>query len=300
MVTETQTRTERKGPMTPKTQEVLDRLNDGIEKMVSSDDWKKGLKTLAQFRNYSWGNAILIATQKPNASLVAGFQQWRKKFRRHVKKGEKAIRIVAPSQYKKKEKDPVTGEERVVKSGLYFRIVCVFDVSQTDGEELVLPPRPERLGDEPADAADILAKLEAYAGTLGFRVDWISGAIDGADGLNGDCNYTLRRIRVRSDFSSAQRIKTLCHEIAHAILHEPAGVISNSTTAPSRNVMEVEAESTAYVVGTHLGLDTAAYTIPYVASWAKGQVDLVKKTGERIAKTARQMIDAIDGEEVTQ
>lgn len=280
--------------MNDKTKEILKKLEDEVGALVSSDDWKRGLETLSQFHRYSFGNILLIASQCPHASLIAGYKKWQG-LGRQVRKGERSIRIIAPSKYQKKEKDPQTGQERVVRSGLYFRCVSVFDISQTDGEDLTLPPKPQRLGEEPEDAQDILTCLQAVADDLGFHVQWVDGVIDGQEGLNGDCDFELHRIRVRRDFSSAQRIKTLCHEIAHAILHEEDHKNPDPLT---RRIREVEAESTAYVVAHNLGLATDAYTIPYVASWSGGDAGLIKKTGERIAGAARTIIDGINSEEV--
>ncbi len=259
---------------TERRSEVLTQLSEGIASLTSSDEWARHLDMQSRFHRYSFGNAVLIAAQLPEATRVAGFRTWQK-LGRNVRKGEKAIWILAPMGMKKTMGDDA-GEDRVVVG---FKHVPVFDISQTDGEEL--PAVCRRL--DGAGPAAYFGRLTGAAGTFGYSVE----PTELPDGVNGDCSFELGRIRVECRNSAAQQVKTLVHEMAHALLHRDHH---------NRRLAELEAESTAYVVCHHLGFDSGSYTFGYVATWAGGGEEAVagiKASGSRIQGAASTILDLV-------
>jgi len=263
--------------MTTKTNhpELIAQLQEGISALTSSDDWKSYLDFQSRFHRFSFNNVLLVAAQCHEATQVAGFNAWRK-LNRFVRKGEKAIWILAPMVYK--HTDAEDGEDqRVIRS---FKFLPVFDVAQTDGEEL--PSICNRLdGDDPFGAYDTLVGV---AQSLGFTV--MPHEFDGS--TNGDCNHREHRIRIEIRNTPAQQVKTLAHEIAHAFLHE---------RFESRALAELEAESTAYVVCQALGFDTSDYSFGYVATWAGGgeqAIAGIKASGDHIQKSAATILQAFE------
>lgn len=257
--------------------DLVEKLTEGIARLTTSDEWQRFLDYQSRFHSYSFGNVLLIAAQCHEATRVAGFRAWQR-MNRFVRKGEKAIWILAPMVYKNAEPDD--DDDRVIRG---FKYVPVFDISQTDGEDL--PVVCNRLsGDDPNG---LFVQLITVAQSLGFCVE----DADMERGVNGDCNYKLKRIRVEVTNSPAQRVKTIAHEIAHAILHE---------NYEDRRLAELEAESTAYVVCQALGLDTSDYSFGYVASWA-GDGDKasagIKACGEGIQKTALAILRSFEPEQ---
>ena len=245
-------------------------LEEGITRLTSSDAWRRHLAFQSRFHRYSYGNVLLIAAQNDGATRVAGFATWRR-LNRFVRKGEKAIWILAPMVGRVDETDE---GDRVLRG---FRYVPVFDIAQTDGED---PPTVcrELSGGDPSH---VYGQLVAVAQSIGFRVE--DHAFGGA--AHGDCSMTERRVRIETGNSPAQRVKTLAHEIAHALLHERMG---------DRALAELEAESTAFVVCRHIGLDTGGYSFGYVAAWAGGGAQAVlgiKASCGRIQKAASVMLD---------
>jgi antirestriction protein ArdC len=257
--------------------ELIAALTEGISNLTTSEDWQRYLSFQSRFHHYSYGNALLIAAQLATATRVAGFNTWRT-MNRFVRKGEKAIWILAPMLYKKPDAER-GDDDRVIRG---FKFVSVFDVAQTDGEEL--PTVCSRLdGDDPAGAYDILFEL---ARSIGFTV--VQHEFDTT--TNGDCSHRDQRIRVEMRNSPAQQVKTLAHEIAHALLHE---------TFDSREHAELEAESVAYIVCQRIGFDSCAYSFGYVATWAGGgeqAIAGIKASCERIQKTAATILRAFDPE----
>jgi hypothetical protein len=261
-----------------KTEELLQRLAEGVEMLTSSEEWVRYLDVQSRFHRYSFGNVLLISLQFPDATRVAGFRRWLE-LGRHVQRGQKGIAILAPVVQRLKVEDEVPGEERtIVSAPRAFRVVYVFDVSQTDGAAFPEAPARRLEDDSVAGAYEDLA---AYAGRLGFSVEF-SNDLPGQ--VNGDCTSTLHRIRVRAGLSLAQSTKTLAHEIAHAILDD--------REIDSRERAQVEAESVAYIVCGLLGLDSADYSFGYVAGWGGGDdaVKRVRESGHRIQQTAQQVI----------
>ncbi len=224
--------------------ELVAQLTKGISTLASSEEWQRYLEIQSRFHHYSFGNVLLIAAQCHQATRVAGFNAWRK-LNRFVRKGEKAIWVLAPMVYKNTE----DGEnDRVIRG---FKFVPVFDIAQTDGEEL--PSVCDRLeGDDPKGR---YAQLVTVARSIGFTVE--DHEFNG--GANGDCRHADHRIRVETTNTAAQRVKTLAHELAHALLHE---------SYDNRALAELEAESIAYVVCQVLGIDSGDYSFGYVATWA--------------------------------
>ena len=255
--------------------ELIEKLADGISNLTTSEEWQRHLDFQSKFHRYSFGNVLLIAAQCHEATQVAGFNAWRK-MSRFVRKGEKAIWILAPMVYK--NADAEDGQDDKVIRG--FKFVPVFDVAQTDGEEL--PTVCSRLdGDDTIGAYDILFEV---ARSIGFTV--VSHEFDGT--TNGDCSHSEHRIRIEIRNTPAQQVKTLAHEIAHALLHEKF---------ESRALAELEAESVAYVVCHSIGIDSSDYSFGYVATWAGGgdqAVAGIKASGERIQKTSATILRAFE------
>jgi N-terminal domain of anti-restriction factor ArdC/IrrE N-terminal-like domain len=255
--------------------ELLTQLTDGISDLTTSDKWRHYLDFQGRFHHYSYSNVLLIAAQNSEATRVAGFNTWRK-LERFVHKGEKAIWILAPMVYK--DADGGTGENNRVVRG--FKFVPVFDVSQTDGAEL--PSICDRIeGDDPGGLYD---QLLTVAQSIGFTV----ADYHFAGSTNGDCSHASRRIRIETSNSAAQRVKTLAHEIAHAVLHEEF---------QDRAVAELEAESVAYIVCQVHGFDTSGYSFGYVATWAGGSEHAltgIKTSCERIQRCAATILQAFE------
>ena len=281
-----------------KMKEITDRLEQGILGIYESDRYADYLRTMSKFHDYSLNNTILIAMQGGN--LVKGYKQWEKEFDRHVKPGEKAIKILAPSPFTVKKQvekiDPDTQKPVFDKNGKAvteekeiqipaFRVVSVFDVSQTEGKELPDLGIKELTGDveQYQDFFAALEKTSPFA--MGFEA--LSGSI------KGRCNYEEKRIIINEGMEELQNIKTAIHEIAHATLHN---IDKDTPERPDRRTREVQAESVAYAVCQHYGLDTSDYSFGYIAGWSSGkELAELKGSLETIRSTAANLIDTIDG-----
>lgn len=281
-----------------KVQEITQKLEQGITELFESQKYKMYLKTMSKFHSYSINNTILIAMQKPNATLVAGYKTWQNSFDRHVKKGEKGIRILAPTSYKVKrmqEKiDPATGEIMLDKNGTpvttemeikipTFRVVPVFDVSQTEGRDLPNIGVNELSGnvEKYADIMQILMQISPVS----ISYEQISGS------QKGFFSAVDERIVIREGMSQIQTIKTAIHEIAHAKLHS-----KEQNLEKNRNTKEVEAESIAYTVCQHFGIDTSDYSFGYIAAWSTGRdMKELKASLDTIRRTASGIIIDIEG-----
>ena len=280
-----------------KMKEITDRLEQGILGIYESERYADYLRTMSKFHDYSFNNTILIAMQ--GGSLVKGYKQWEKEFDRHVKPGEKAIKILAPSPFTVKkqvekidpdtqkpvfDKDgkPVT-EEKEIKIPS-FRVVSVFDVSQTEGKEL--PTLTYELTGNVEQYNDFFSALEKTSPfAMGYEA--LSG------GVKGRCNYEEKRILINEGMDELQNIKTAIHEIVHATLHDTALAMPER---PDRRTREVQAESVAYAVCQHYGLDTSDYSFGYIAGWSSGkELAELKGSLETIRSTAANLIDTIDG-----
>lgn len=253
-------------------------LESGVTALVGSDEWQAYLTMASKFHHYSFNNQLLIALQCPAATRVAGFKAWQG-MGRQVRKGERSIGILAPMS--RKVRDDVTGQEESRVIG--FRVVSVFDVSQTDGEPLPEQPRPILLdGQAPTGLWNALASIVAGNG---YRLE--RGACNGA---NGFTSPSEKLIRVRDDVSDAQAVKTLAHEIGHMTMH----CDGDDLTITHRGIGEIEAESVAFIVANHYGIPTESYSFAYIGLWANGDMDKVRATAQRVSKTARSVIEAVD------
>ena len=284
--------------------EITDRLEAGIQALFESEQYKAYLTAMSKFHNYSFNNTLLIAMQKPDASLVAGFGKWRDDFERHVKKGEKGIKILAPSPYKVKKQmekidpstqKPVIGadgkpvtEEREIEIPA-FRVVTVFDVSQTEGKEIPDIAVSELTGSV-EQYQDFFAALEK-ASPVPIAFENIEG------GAHGYYHLEEKRIAIDEGMSELQTLKTAIHEIAHAKLHaiDKDAPATEQAVRPDHRTREVQAESVAYAVCQHYGLDTSDYSFGYVAGWSSGrELSELKASLETIRKAANELITDID------
>ena len=257
----------------PDRTELLDTLTEGISSLTSSERWRRHLDVQARFHRYSFGNALLIGAQFPEATRVAGFTTW-KCLGRSVAKGESAIWILAPVVGRRVRVDE-DEEHRPIRG---FRTVPVFDLSQTTGDPL--PEVCSTLGG--GDPTRLLDRLVDRTEGVGYTV--VFTELPGT--VNGDCSFAARRIRVEVRNAPDQQVKTLAHELAHALLH---------AQVDDRSLAELEAESTAYVVCRSLGLDSGAYSFGYVATWAGGGEQAlagIKASGGRIQQAAAVILDA--------
>lgn len=282
-------------------QELTDKLEQGLQDLFNSDSYCNYLSTMSKFHNYSFNNTLLIAMQKPDATLVAGYKAWQKNFERHVNKGEKAIRILAPAPYKIKEErdkiDPVTQELLLDKDGNpqkeeveitipAFRAVSVFDVSQTDGK-----PIPELA------AKELLSDVEGYQDMI-RAVEAISPVPIELEEIAGDSkgyyDREAKRIAVQENMSESQTLKTMIHEVAHSKLHSKE-VEQDEQMRKDRNTKEVEAESVAYTVCQHFGIDTSDYSFGYIAGWSSGRdTKELRSSMDTIRRTASELITGIE------
>jgi antirestriction protein ArdC len=265
------------------TADVIDQLRRGVATLTSTDQWTRWLRVQRRFHQYSFGNTLLILIQRPDATRVAGYHTW-KTVGRQVRKGEHGIAILAPIVRRLGVQDKDETERALTGQPIAFRLARVFDIAQTDGE--ALPEVVSRLTGD--DAGSRFAGLVKVAGTLGYSVE--RSELRGE--RNGDCTFELKRIRIREGIEAAQSVKTLAHELAHAILHSDA-----DCTGPTRAVAELEAESVAFVVCDDLGLDSSAYSFGYIASWAGGGDNAdkaISASAQRINKAARHILEQLE------
>ncbi len=263
---------------------LLEELSAGITELTTSEKWSQYLDVQSKFYAYSPNNVMLIMLQNPYATRVAGYHAWQELGRQVVAK-ESALRILAPLKYKKE--DAPEGEKTSEIRG--FKLVPVFDISQTEGREL--PDVVSKL--EGLAPEGVFATLTEFAGTIGFRVERPQSLESGA---NGDTTHALGRIRVLAGNSEAQQVKTLAHEIGHALLHDPDVPVTKELT---RGLKELEAESTAYVICAALGMDTSDYSFGYVAGWVGGAPEAIqgiKDSTSRIQKAATAVLKDFDVE----
>ena len=287
-----------------KLKEITDRLEQGITELFESERYREYLRVMSKFHNYSFNNTLLIAMQKPDASLVAGFSAWKNNFGRNVMKGQKGIKIIAPSPYKVKQEmkkiDPHTQQPIIGKDGKpvteekeitipAYKVVSVFDVSQTEGKELPDIAVDELTGDVER-YRDFFAALEKTSPVpIGF--EQIPGSSHGYYHLED------KRIAIQEGMSELQTLKTAIHEIAHAKLHDIDLNAPENEQQPrvDRRTREVEAESVAYTVCQHYGLDTSDYSFGYVAGWSSGrELSELKSSLETIRSAAAEIINSID------
>ena len=285
-----------------KVKEITARLEQGVQAIFDSDRYKEFLTAMSKFHDYSLNNTILIAMQGGN--LVKGYSQWQKEFDRHVKKGEKGIKIFAPAPYKVKKLvdkiDPETRKPMLDREGKVvkeekeitvpaFKVITVFDISQTEGKEFPdLSVKPLLADVEQYE--DFFAALEK-ASPVPIAFEQIT------NGANGYFSLTDKRIAIKEGVSELQAVKTAIHEIAHAKLHDvDLNAPPEQQNRVDRHTREVEAESVAYTVCQHFGLDTSDYSFGYVAGWSSGkEMTELKASLETIQATAKELITEIEG-----
>ena len=283
--------------------EITDKLEQGIKELFESEKFKEYLTTMSKFYNYSFNNTLLIAMQKPDATLIAGYTSWQRNFDRHVMKGEKGIKILAPAPYKAQEErekidpatqkpvldadgKPVTETVEVLRPA--FKVVSVFDVSQTDGKELPDIAVDELTGSVENYAAFFEALKQESPVPISFE--------DIPGGAKGYFSHVENRIAIKDGMSEIQTVKTAIHEIAHAKLH---AIKPDEKVAPEerkdRHTKEVEAESVAYTVCQRYGIETSDYSFGYIAGWSSDKdTKELKGSLETIRSTAAEMIESID------
>ncbi|MEE1032851.1 ArdC-like ssDNA-binding domain-containing protein [Mediterraneibacter gnavus] len=286
-----------------KVKEITDQLEQGIQDLFQSEKYMEWLKTMSKFHDYSLNNTLLIAFQKPDATLVAGYTAWQKEFGRQVMKGEKAIKILAPAPYKQKVEmdkiDPITQKPVLDAEGNpvkevqeikrpAFKVVNVFDVSQTDGKEIPSLGVNELTG----DVQEYELFFEALKRTCPVAMEFEQ--IE--SGAKGYYHQLEQRIAIQEGMSQIQTIKTAIHEMAHQRLHAISPLEETSEVVKqTRSSKEVEAESVAYTVCQHYGIETSDYSFAYVAGWSHGkETPELKASLNTIRKTANEMITEID------
>lgn len=290
--------------------EITDSIETGIKELFESDKYKSYLQTMSRFHKYSLNNTILISMQKPDATLVAGFNKWRDGFSRHVKKGEKGIKIIAPTPYKIKEQreklDPQTKAPILDASGKVqteevevqipmYRVVSVFDVSQTYGE-----PLPTLASNLTGNVEQFEVFMEAIKRTAPVPIE-IKPMPDNTDGYY---HTEDKRIAIREGMSEVQTVSAVIHEVAHSLLHnremeKELQAQQDENAKPvkpkDRNTEEVEAESISFAVCSYYGIQTAENSLGYIASWSKGrELAELRASLETINKTSSELISGID------
>lgn len=277
-----------------KIKELTEKLEAGIKEVFTSDRYREYLSTMQKFHSYSFNNSMLILLQKPHASYVAGYKTW-ETMERHVKKGEKGITIFAPCPYKAKKAveviddktgqvkrdtqgKPMTEEKEI--SYASFKAISIFDYSQTEGK-----PLPELAKELQGEIPDYMVLMESIREVAPAPIRFDSWE----QSKKGHYDLANKEIVIKSGMSDLQTVKTAIHETAHSILHKDQAHVKDSAT------MEVEAESVAFVVCQHLGLDTSDYSFGYLAGWSSNKkLPEMKSSLQTIQKTAHELIENLD------
>ena len=280
---------------------IMQSLESGVEELFTSNRYQEFLKTMAKFHNYSFNNTMLIAMQRPDATLVTSYKNWQS-MGRQVMKGEKGITIIAPAPYKKmKEKEvldenqrPIMGTdgkpktEKVEVTVPHFKAVTVFDIAQTSGEP-IQTLAPELLTAAVQDFDSFMQAIQKIS-PVPIRFDEIDG------NANGYYHNADKEIVIKKGLSESQTLKTAIHETAHAKLHDRE-IMESLGVEKDRLTKEVEAESVAYCVCSSFGLDTSDYSFPYIAGWSSSrEMKEMKASMDVIRKTAGEMIDQLTEE----
>lgn len=290
--------------------EITERLEQGVQELFTSERYREYLNTMAKFHNYSFNNTLLITMQRPDATLVAGYQAWQKKFNRHVLRGEKGIQIISPAPIREKEEvekiDPETNEPILKANGQpeteiiehvipRFKVATVFDVSQTEGE-----PLPDLGGaDLTGQVADFTVFMEAIRNISPVPIRFAE--IEGTS--HGYYHNTDKEIVIKSGMSESQTMKTAIHEVTHALLHD-RDLMEEQGVEKDKMTKEVEAESVAYIVCQHLRLDSSEYSFPYIAGWSsdrdmkelRASMDLIRKTAEDFIENMMEQLHVLQKE----
>lgn len=280
--------------------EITARLEKGIVDLFQSDNYKSYLKTMSKFTSYSVNNTLLIAMQRPDATAVAGYSTW-KQLNRQVVKGAKAIKIIAPCPYKKKadtatmatghkhstgeDNSPADLPEEKVLMG--FKVVNVFDISQTEGEPL--PEIAHKLDGTVDGYTDFMDALQGIS-PVPIKFEQIKGS------ANGYYHLVDKNIVIDKDLPEIMHCKTGIHELAHALLHDRDNGLQKDNL-PDKETKEIQAESIAYTVCSYYGIDTSDYSFGYISGWSSGR-DLkeLKSSFDTIQQTAQTIIVGLDRE----
>ena len=264
--------------------DLFRKIDDGVKAVFESEKYKEYLRVMSKFTHYSAGNCLLIAMQKPDASLVAAYGKW-KSLGRQVNRGETGIRIFAPMPYKQKSAEAADDEETEEISRIAFKAVSVFDVSQTSGKEL-----PKYIHDLEGEInpEQMSAVLDALRNMTGIPI-----TLENIEGnAHGYYSQSEDRIVIQSGMSDAQTLKTAFHECAHKLLHDKKSALP--TMNADRNAKEIHAESVAFIAAEHFSLDTSEYSFPYIAGWSDGKpLPELHKYLSEIQQAARTITDAV-------
>lgn len=284
-------------PQDEKTKAAFKRIEQGVKDVYSSENFKQYLSCLSKFHSYSLNNTLLILSQKPEATLVAGYRSWQNNFNRHVNKGEKGLTILAPVVFKEKREmnqldengnivldasGNTLKEEREVNI-TYFRTTTVFDISQTSGE-----PLPTLVHDLTGSSQEVQALIQTIQTICTIPIEFKTETEDLVllTGAKGYYSPSTDKIVVNKNLEDLQIAKTLIHEYAHSILHKQ--------TNKTHSQREIEAESLAFVLCNHFGIDTSEYSFGYIASYADKEFDELKSILLNIQSTAHEMIEKIE------
>ncbi len=280
--------------------EITERLEQGVKDLFTSEKYTEYLKTMSQFHNYSFNNTLLIAMQKPESTLVAGYGTWSKKFHRQVKRGEKGIKIIAPVPIREKEEvekfDPETNEPVLRPDGQpeteevehiipRFRVATVFDISQTYGDPLPELDTPELMGS--VENFEIFMEAIRMVSPAPMRYAEIEGE------SKGYYSNTNKEIVIKEDMSEKQTMKTAVHEVTHAMCHD-RDLMEELGEKKNKMTIETEAESVAFTVCSFFNLDVSDYSFPYLAGWASSmEMKELRSSMDFIRKTAGSFIDSM-------
>lgn len=285
-----------------KIKNITEKLEKGIKELFESDRYTTFLKVMSKFHNYSFNNSLLIAMQCPEATMVAGYTSWKRNFHRNVNKGEKGIKILAPCPYKINKEvdkiDPLTQKTMVDKDGNVvkervqvtipaYKVTTVFDISQTSGKEI-----PRISTELQGDVNGYKNFFEAICKVSHVPIEFEKMR----NNSNGYYHLTDKKIAIREGMSQMQTVKTALHELSHAKLHDK-NVGIEKDNLPDVRTKEVEAESVAYTVCQHYGIDTSDYSFGYIVGWSSGKkLEELKSSMNIIRTTASEIIKGIDKE----
>ncbi len=260
--------------------EALNVLVEGFDEITDGDGFQRYLEAMSKFHRYSYGNVLMIMAQRPDATRVAGYRQWQQ-LGRQVRRGEQGIRILVPHKQRIRnavEENDEAQESRYVPRG--FGVGSVFDISQTEGEALPEPPRPQDLEGEQAPSFWLADQLRDYLDDNGVLLE-----LGELDGPKGTFHPVLKRVQLQVGMSADQTAKTLCHETAHFVADHAGGI-------PRRDA-ETVAEASSFVVLHHFGVDTSEYSFPYIATWAEEQETLLRNLSA-IQQVSDSLITSIE------
>ncbi len=270
-------------------EKLLATLQDGVNTLTNSETYQKYLKTMAHFPSYSARNCLLIFTQCPHATLVAGYKTWKRVFHRQVREGEKGIRILAPYTYKVSK---TIGCNQIEERRTGYRSICVFDISQTDGADLPALPKAEPLCGGCTLLKESIPILEKLTG---FTI--VPAPLK--EGQMGECWFGDHRIYYNENLEEKHIFKTLLHESTHALLHDFSNrsklTSFDRTLEMQADLREIEAESVSFVVCQALGIDTSSYSFNYIASYKQNH-EFLQESLQRIARTSQLLLQALKPE----